>query len=67
MHVALHDEEMWLATDMMPVMMDRGVKEVDGARVMQRPSKKAYALGVEDVREVEALFFKCCHNIDGHK
>ena len=46
---------MWLATGMMPVMMDRGVKEVDGARVMQRPSKKAYALGVEDVREVEEL------------
>ena len=45
------EKVMWLATGNMPAMMDRGVDKVDGARVLQRPSKKAYALGVRDVRD----------------
>ena len=52
---ALKEKVMWLAAGKIPIIMGRGVKLVDGARVLQRPSKLADASGTRDVRELPEL------------
>jgi hypothetical protein len=51
----MNEKVMWIANGTMPAIMARGVNEIDGARVTQRPSKKAYSEGFQDVRDVPEL------------
>ena len=49
------EKTMWISSGFMPVLMARAVEKIEGARVMQRPSKMAYEQGLRDVRDVPEL------------